>query len=104
MNKKKRAQEKSDLAAEITLSFECGDLVRVLSAERIRLLNASRQHPAGVSELARRLKRDPRAVSRDVDLLEKFKLLRTRYDDNPGHGRRRLVEARAAKYRLIAIL
>ena len=44
------------------------------------------------------LKRDTRAVGRDVDLLERFGLLRTRYEKNPGHGKRRIVESRAAKY------
>jgi predicted transcriptional regulator len=105
MSKQSRVQEKPDLAPEITLSFEkASDLVRVLSVERIRLLKAARQQPAGISELARRLKRDPRAVSRDVDLLEQFKLLKTSYEANLGHGRRRIVEPLAAKLRLVAII
>jgi hypothetical protein len=41
-------------------------------------------------------------VSRDVELLEQFGLLRTRYETNPGHGRRRIVEPRAEKFHLIA--
>ena len=36
--------------------------------------------------------RDLRAVSRDIDLLERFGLLRSRYETNPGHGKRRIVE------------
>jgi predicted transcriptional regulator len=55
-----------------------------------------------VSDLASGLKRDTRAVSRDVELLEQFGLLRTRYEANPGHGRRRIVEPCAEKYQLIA--
>jgi hypothetical protein len=37
-------------------------------------------------------------------LLERFRLLRTRYEKNPGHGKRRIVESRAAKYQLIATI
>jgi predicted transcriptional regulator len=57
-----------------------------------------------VSDLANGLQRDTRAVSRDVDLLESFGLLRTRYEKNPGHGRRRIVESCAANYQLLAAI
>jgi predicted transcriptional regulator len=93
------------LAPEITVTFESvGDMLRVLSAERVRLLRVARERPTPISELASGLDRDTRAVSRDVDLLESFGLLRTRYESNPGHGRRRIVEPRAAKYQLTATI
>ena len=57
-----------------------------------------------VRDLANGLQRDTRAVSRDVDLLESFGLLRTRYEKNPGHGRRRIVESCAANYQLLAAI
>jgi predicted transcriptional regulator len=94
-----------ELAPEITVSFENpADMMRVLSGQRIRLLRAARQKPSPVSDLALRLQRDARAVSRDVDLLEHFGLLRTRYEKNPGHGKRRIVEPRAASYQLVAAI
>jgi predicted transcriptional regulator len=94
-----------ELAPEVTVSFENpADMMRVLSSQRIRLLRAARQKPSPVSDLALRLQRDARAVSRDVDLLEHFGLLRTRYESNPGHGRRRIVEPRAASYQLVAAI
>ena len=77
--------------------------MRVLSTQRIRLLRVARKRATAVSE-AVGLKRDTRAVGRDVDLLERFGLLRTRYEKNPGHGKRRIVESRAAKYQLIATI
>jgi hypothetical protein len=52
--------------------------------------------------LASGLKRDARAVSRDVDLLESFGLLRTRSEVNPGHSKRRIVEPRASQYKVVA--
>jgi predicted transcriptional regulator len=55
-----------------------------------------------VSDLATGLKRDVRAVSRDVVLLEKAGLLRTSYRVNPGHGRLKIVEPVAREYKLTA--
>ena len=90
---------------EITVTFEdVRDMLRVLSAERVRLLRVAREKAVPVSDLANGLQRDTRAVSRDVDLLESFGLLRTRYEKNPGHGRRRIVESCAANYQLLAAI
>jgi predicted transcriptional regulator len=91
-----------ELEAEITISFENpADMIRVLSAERIRLLKMAKK-PSLVGELASCLKRDTRAVSRDINLLENFGLVHSSYVSNPGHGKRRVVETRAAKYQLVA--
>jgi len=88
---------------EITISFEnAADMVRVLSPERVRVLRAAKKGAVSVSTLANGLKRNTRAVSRDVDLLEQFGLLSTRYRVNPGHGKLRIVEPRAAQYHLVA--
>jgi len=91
------------LRPDIVISFEdAADMVRVLSTERVRLLGAARKRPASVSELASQLKRDPRAVSRDVELLESLGLLHSTYQPNPGHGRRRVVKPSASRYKLVA--
>jgi len=93
------------LPSEITMTFEDpSDLVRVLSAERVRLLHAVRAKPAPVSELAVTLRRDRKAVRRDVSLLQSFGLVNTREELNPGHGRRKVIEPRAAKYQLVATI
>jgi predicted transcriptional regulator len=87
------------LPPEIAITFEDPlDLLNVLTAERVRLLRRA------ISDLASTLRRDVRAVSRDVVLLEKAGLLRTRYQPNPGHGRIRIVEPVAREYRLTANL
>ena len=91
------------LAAEMTITFENpSDILQILSPQRIRVLEFARRGAKPVSTLASGLKRDTRAVSRDVELLEQFGLLRTRYETNPGHGKRSIVEPRAEKYQLIA--
>jgi len=92
------------LEAELVIAFEdASEMMKVLSAERLRVLRASKK-ATPVSVLAGTLKRNPRAVSRDINLLESFGLLRTRYVPNPGHGRRRIVESRAKTYQLIATI
>jgi predicted transcriptional regulator len=93
------------LPNEITISFEDpAELLKVLSTERVRLLRQVKDGPQQVSALAAELKRDVRAVSRDVSVLEKTGLIRTRYESNPGHGRLKLVEGVARRYRLVASL
>jgi predicted transcriptional regulator len=93
------------LAAEITMTFEDpADLIRVLSAERVRVIHAIREKPGPVSELATTLRRDRKAVRRDVSVLEFFGLVNAREEINPGHGRRRIIEPRAAKYQLVATI
>lgn len=95
----------AELVPEIVISFEDpADMLRVLSAERVRLLRLAKQKPIAVSDLACGLKRDARAVSRDVDLLETFGLLRSIYEANPGHGKRRVVHSRASLYQLQAAI
>jgi len=92
-----------ELAPEMTISFEnASDMMRILSPQRVRVLRVARQGAAPVSRLASGLKRDTRAVSRDIDLLEQLGLLRTWYQANPGHGRRRIVEPCAAKFQFVA--
>jgi predicted transcriptional regulator len=93
------------LPIEMTMTFEDpSDLIRVLSAGRVRVLRAVRAKAAPVSELAAALRRDRKAVRRDVSLLESFGLVSTRQEPNPGHGLRRVVEPCAAKYQLVATI
>ena len=91
---------------DISITFaDPADLLRVLSLERLRVLRTIRtkKNPT-ISGLATILKRDRKAVSRDVKLLESFGLLRTRRESNPGHGVNTVVEPLAKKYHLSAIL
>jgi len=99
----RRLDRGETLLPEMTVSFEnANDILSILSPQRIRVLEFAKKGPKPVASLASGLNRDLRAVSRDVDLLERFGLLRSRYETNPGHGKRRIVEPRAARYQLIA--
>ena len=105
LERARRLDRGEKLAPEITMTFEDpADLVRVLSAERVRVIHALREKPAPVSELAATLGRDRKAVKRDVTLLESFGLVNAREEINPGHGRRRIIEPLAAKYQLVATI
>lgn len=94
------------LPPEIRVTFEDPiDMLRALSVERMRVIKIVRKHHATkptVSTLAVMLKRDRKAVSRDVKLLESLGLLKTRDEPNPGHGVRTVVEPLAEKYYLTA--
>ena len=93
------------LPSEIRMTFEdSADLMRALSAQRVRVIRAVRDKPAPVSDLAMVLKRDRTAVRRDVSLLESLGLVKTREELNPGHGRRKVVEPLASKYQLMATI
>jgi len=93
------------IRAEMTITFSDPlAMVEVLTAERLRLLRQLRVKPLTMSALAATLNRDTRSVRRDVSKLEYFGVLRTREQVNPGHGRVKIVEPIARRYKLMASL
>ena len=111
----KRAHEDAEmmdrrelLPPELRVTFEDPiEMLRALSVERMRVIKIVQKHhitKPTVSRLAVMLKRDRKAVSRDVKFLESFGLLKTREQLNPGHGRMKVVEPLADKYYLTATI
>ena len=47
-------------------------LLRLLTEKRVSLLKELKQNPGSIADLARRLKRDRSAVTRDIQLLERY--------------------------------
>ncbi|MEP7353898.1 MAG: MarR family transcriptional regulator [Acidobacteriota bacterium] len=93
------------LPAELRLSFEDpADLLRAITAQRVRVLHAVREKPSAVSDLAIALHRDRTAVKRDVKILTSLGLVKTQEETNPGHGRRKIVQPLASKYELVATI
>ncbi len=93
--------------AEKRITFEDPlDLMRVLSAQRVRVLRTVRTRAIKptVTSLAAMLKRDRKAVSRDVKLLESLGLVKMVTERNPGHGTMKVVEPLAEKFYLTATL
>lgn len=90
---------------EVTLTFaDPLDMLNVLTANRVRLVDVARKQKHSVSSLAAALKRDPKSVRRDVIKLEQVGMLRTYEETNPGHGRVRIVAPIAARVELRASL
>lgn len=102
-----RALDKGEsIRAETVIAFEDpADMVRMLTTERIRLLSFLREEGAApLTDLANRLGRNKRAVSRDVSALSEHGLLITRQVANPGHGRRLIVSPAARILKLRAAI
>ena len=102
----KKIDRGETIAHEISITFaDPADLLRVLSVERLRVLRTIRKKTKPtISDLALTLRRDRKAVRRDVKLLETLGLLKTSRESNPGHGVKTIVEPLAMKYQLTATL
>ena len=79
-------------------------LLQVLTAKRLSLLREVKENPGSISELAKRLKRDRSAVTRDVHLLEQHGVVRVTEKPLPGHGRQKWITPVAQNIQLIASL
>jgi len=77
-------------------------MFEVLTAQRLRVVEVARTKPYSVMGLAKKLKRDPKSVRRDVKKLEQYGVVRTREAINPGHGRVKIVEPVADRFELRA--
>ena len=101
----RRLDRGESIETEVTLTFaDPLDMLEVLTASRLRLVEAARKRRHSVSSLAAALKRDPKSVRRDVVKLEQAGMLRTYEEANPGHGRVRIVEPVAGRVELRASL
>jgi len=85
------------------LTFESPkQMFEVLTVQRLRVVEVARTKPYSVTGLAKKLKRDPKSVRRDVAKLEQYGVVRTREEINPGHGRVKIVEPVAKRFELRA--
>lgn len=88
-----------------TLSFvDPTDMLHFLSATKIKLVNSIRNHPSSITEIAHFTKRNRSAVYRDIHEMEKFGLVKTHKEINPGHGRCKTVELVAPVLKLEATI
>ena len=79
-------------------------MMQCLTAERIRLCQVARKKRLSISALAAELGRNRGSVTRDVNKLKQFGLLRLREEINPGHGVVQIVEPVAEKFDMRAAL
>jgi predicted transcriptional regulator len=79
-------------------------LLHVLTEQRVLVLKQVKETPTSISELAKKLKRDRSAVTRDVQILERFGVVQVTERPLPGHGRQKWITPLAGEIRLTAVL
>ncbi len=102
----KKLDREEPMEESMTLTFaDPLALLSVLTEQRIRLFDVVRHKPdISISGLAVELKRDVKAVRRDVSKLEECGIVRTSIRPNPGHGKIRVVQPVAHSISLHAVL
>jgi predicted transcriptional regulator len=91
-------------ATRIVAFEDVGSLLSVLTEKRVSLFQEVRETPASITVLAKRLKRDRSAVTRDVQLLERLGVVQVTEKPLAGHGRQKWVAPVAREIRLTASL
>ena len=87
------------------IAFEdVGSLLHVLTEKRILLLKQVKETPTSISMLAKKLKRDRSAVTRDVQVLERFGVIQVTEKPLPGHGRQKWIMPLADEIQVTAVL
>lgn len=80
------------------------DLLHVLTEKRVLLLKQVKETPTSISLLAKKLKRDRSAVTRDIQVLERFGVIQVTEKPLPGHGRQKWITPLAGEIQLTAVL
>jgi predicted transcriptional regulator len=79
-------------------------LLHVLTEKRVLLLRQVKHTPTSITLLAKKLKRDRSAVTRDVQVLERLGVIQVTEKSLPGHGRQKWITPLANEIHLTAIL
>lgn len=79
-------------------------MFELMTVQRLRLFQTARKKRLSISALAVELGRNRGAVTRDVNKLKQFGLIRLREEINPGHGIVQVVEPVAKKIEMRAEL
>ena len=83
----KLADQGVAIPSSTVVAFEdVESLLNVLTEKRVLLLKQIKQTPTSITLLARTLKRDRSAVTRDVQILERFGVIQVTEKPLPGHG------------------
>jgi len=101
----KLADQGVAIPSSTVVAFEdVESLLKVLTEKRVLLLKQIKQTPTSITLLAKKLKRDRSAVTRDVQILERFGVIQVTEKPLPGHGRQKWVTPLADEIHLTAIL
>ena len=101
-----KAADKGDaIPSSRVVAFEdVESLLHVLTEKRVLLLKQVMETSTSISVLAKKLKRDRSAVTRDVHVLERFGVIQITEKPLPGHGRQKWVMPVAGEIQLTAVL
>ncbi len=95
-------QKKQVSRAHVIYFEEPADLLELLTEKRMQLLREVKQAPGSIADLARRVRRDRAAVTRDVQALGRVGVIKIEERPLPGHGRQKWVKVSAPAIRLVA--
>lgn len=96
---KRENSERVDSEKVITFADPL-DMIECLTAQRVRICQVVRTKRLSISGLAEELGRNRGSVTRDVNKLKGFGLLRLREQINPGHGVVQIVEPVADRFEM----
>lgn len=100
-----RREEGESLQLEKIFTFaDPLDMMECLTAQRVRICQMVRKKRLSISGLAEELGRNRGSVTRDVNKLKRFGLVRLREQTNPGHGVVQIVEPVAQKFEMRIVL
>ena len=99
-----KAADKGDAIpfSRIVAFEDVESLLRVLTPKRAIPLRQVKETPTSISVLAKKLKRDRSAVTRDVQVLERFGVVQVTEKPLPGHGKQKWITPLAGEIRLTA--
>jgi predicted transcriptional regulator len=101
----KAADQSDAIPFSRVVSFEdVASLLHVLTEKRVLLLRQIQETPTSISMLAKKLKRDRSAVTRDVQILERFGVVQVTEKPLPGHGKQKWITPLAGEIHLTAVL
>ena len=99
------ADRKLRIPPRRVIAFEdVESLLHLLTGKRLSLLKQVQESPASIAVLAARLKRDRSAVTRDIQVLEKFGIVQVTEKVLPGHGRQKWITPLAREIQVTAQL
>lgn len=105
LERTRRRENGEHLESERIITFaDPLHMLECLTAERVRLCQVARKRPLSISALAEELGRNRGSVTRDVNKLKSYGLIRLREQVNPGHGVVQIVEPTAQKFDMRAAL
>jgi len=105
LDRSRRRENGEKLEPERVITFaDPLDMMECLTAQRVRIFQVVKKKRLSITALAEELGRNRGSVTRDVNKLKRFGLIRLREQVNPGHGIVQIVEPVAGRIEMRAAL